>query len=224
MPAPAVAFDLDYTLVVPARDRQTLLNEATTAVGVDGLDRADYLAAHRKHVASETRAPIFAELLSPADPEPERLARAYREAINDALVPIPGVEDLLAALRERGPLGLVTDGPVHAQRAKLETLGWTDRFDAVVITGDLPAPKPDGRAFATLADGLGVDQEAIVFVGDHPRADVQGAAAAGMTAVQVLTEEFEPDPAADALVERDALATELPRLLERLTDGPTVRR
>jgi putative hydrolase of the HAD superfamily len=218
MPDRAVAFDLDYTLAVPERDRQTLLDEATAAADAPALERSAYLEAHRSHVAGETRAPIFEHLLAETDTDHERVAAAYREAVNDALVPVEGVEAMLDALRERWPLGLLTDGPVRAQRSKLERLGWTDRFDAVVVTGELAAAKPDERAFATLTDRLGVSPADVVFVGDHPEADVAGASAAGMTAVQVLSGEFERHPDADAVVERASLSTELPALLERLSE------
>jgi putative hydrolase of the HAD superfamily len=200
----AVVFDLDYTLVVPERDRQTLLDEATAAAGVDGIDRQEYLDAHGTDVASRTRAPIFERLLEEGDPE--AMARAYRSAIEDALVPVPGAVELIEELRRNYRVGLLTDGPVRAQRGKLETLGWTDLFDAVVITGALPAGKPDPRTFETIAGDLGVAPGAAAFVGDHPVADIRGASAAGMRAIQVLTDRFERAPEADAYVERDALA------------------
>ena len=95
----AVAVDLDDTLVVTERDRQTLLDEATDAAGVRGIDRGEYLDAHGADLATETRAPIFDAILDNGDAEP--VSRAYRDAVNDALVPVPGVPDLLAELRER---------------------------------------------------------------------------------------------------------------------------
>jgi putative hydrolase of the HAD superfamily len=207
----AVVFDLDYTLVVPERDRQTLLDEATAAAGVEGIDRQEYLRAHGTDVASRTRAPIFERLLEEGDPE--AMARAYRSAIEDALVPVPGAVEVIEELRRNYRVGLLTDGPVRAQRGKLETLGWTDLFDAVVITGALPAGKPDPRTFETVAGDLGVAPGATAVVGDHPVADIRGASDAGMRAIQVLTDRFERAPEADAYVERDALADGLREFL-----------
>jgi putative hydrolase of the HAD superfamily len=212
MPIRAVAFDLDGTLVTTDRDRQTLLDEATDAAGVRRIDRAEYLDAHSADVASDTRAPIFDVILDGADPAP--VARAYRESINDALVPVAGVPDLLAELRERYRVGLLTDGPSRAQRSKLDRLGWADLFDTVVVTGELPAGKPDPRAFAALSEGLGVPPAETVYVGDKPAVDIEGAAAAGMVAVQVL-DGGKPDPQADATVGLDSLAEDLQALLSR---------
>ena len=210
----AVAVDLDDTLVVTERDRQTLLDEATDAAGVRGIDRGEYLDAHGADLATETRAPIFDAILDNGDAEP--VSRAYRDAVNDALVPVPGVPDLLAELRERYCVGLLTDGPSRAQRSKLERLGWTDLFDAVVVTGELPAGKPDPRAFAALSDRLGVPPEETVYIGDNPTADIRGAKQARMLAVQVLgTTEETPDPAADATVVHETLVEDVRDVLSR---------
>lgn len=207
----AVVFDLDYTLAVPERDRQTLLDEATDAADVRDIGREEYLNVHGSDRATETRAPIFAELLD--DGDPDAVAHAYRKAINDALVPVPGVVPLLEELRRQYRVGLLTDGPVRAQRSKLETLGWEDLFDAVVVTGALSAGKPDERAFEAILAELGVAAGATVYVGDHPEADVRGAKDAGMVAVQVLTDRFDRAPEADGYVERDRLAQQLREFL-----------
>jgi putative hydrolase of the HAD superfamily len=188
-----------------------LLDAATAAAGVRHIDRQEYLAAHGAHAASETRAPIFDALL--ADGDPVAVARAYRQAVNDALVAVGGAADLVADLRETCPVGVLTDGPVRAQRSKLETLGWRDLFDAVVVTGSLPAAKPDPRTFEAVLDELGVGPERTAFVGDHPEADVRGAASAGLWPVQVVGDRFDPVPEAAIHVDRTELASALRDLL-----------
>ncbi|GAA0454728.1 HAD family hydrolase [Halococcus dombrowskii] len=212
MPVSAVAFDLDYTLAVPERDRQTLLDEATAAVGAPRLSRETYLDAHRRNLTSETREAIFAELLDEDDPSPAALADAYREAIGDALVPVDGVETLVADLQESYRVGLLTDGPVRAQRSKLDALGWTELFDVVVVTGSLDAGKPDERAFRSVTDELSTRADETVYVGDHPDIDIAGAHAAGLRTVHVT--DGEPIAEADGAVERGALAAQLPGLIE----------
>ncbi|WP_435076484.1 HAD family hydrolase [Halococcus sp. AFM35] len=214
MSVSAVAFDLDYTLAVPERDRQTLLDEATAAVGAPRLSRETYLDAHRRNLTNETREAIFADLLDEDEPSPAALADAYRETIGDALVPVERVEALVARLRESYRVGLLTDGPVHAQRAKLDALGWTGLFDAVVVTGTLAAGKPDERAFQAVIDELSSTATETVYVGDHPDIDIAGAHAAGLRTVQVT--DGEPAEEADASVSRSALAAELPSLIESL--------
>jgi putative hydrolase of the HAD superfamily len=212
----AVVFDLDYTLAVTDRDRQALLDDATERADAHDIERPDYLDAHGEVAATETRAPIFERLLTD-DTDPEDLATAYRLAIEDALEPVAGVPALLGDLRESYRVGLLTDGPLVAQRGKLQTLGWADLFDAVVITGSLPTGKPDERAFAAICDELGVEPAATVYVGDRPEVDVQGAAAAGLATVQVCYPGGpEPHAAADAAVDRAELVDRLPEILTTL--------
>lgn len=213
----AVAFDLDYTLAVPTRDRATLLSEATRAADAPPITREEYLEAHRAEHAHETRAPIFDRLLDGDDGAPEDLAEAYRETIADALAPVEGAEELIRELRRDYRIGLLTNGPVRAQRDKLETLGWEGLFDAVVITGSLEAGKPDSIAFETLLERLDAEPEEAVYVGDEVTADVRGASEVGLRVVQVRYPGGpDPDPRADAHVDRESLREDLPSVVREL--------
>ncbi|MFC7238243.1 HAD family hydrolase [Saliphagus sp. GCM10025317] len=214
----AVVFDLDYTLAVPDRDRETLLTEATAAAGAPPLSRESYLEAHRNNLTRESREPIFADLLADHDTsaEPGAIATAYRESIADALTPLAGVETMLEDLRSTYRVGLLTNGPVRAQRDKLETLGWEGRFDAALVTGELEAGKPDRRAFEAILGELAVEPERAVYVGDEREADVEGATRAGMRAIQVLRSDTEPDSRAVAHVDQSAITRELPAVLASL--------
>jgi putative hydrolase of the HAD superfamily len=221
MSVAAVVFDLDYTLAVPERERQLLLDDATAAVGAPSFSRAEYLDAHRRNLTNETRTPIFADLLASRDHDgeasPDDLADSYRGEIERALVPVPGAETLVRDLRRDRPVGLLTDGPVVAQRGKLDTLGWGSLFDAVVVTGALAAGKPDERAFRAVLDELGTDPGSTVYVGDNAEADVHGAKEAGLSAVHVLGREHDACSRADAVVSRDRLGEGLPDLLATLS-------
>jgi len=217
----AVGFDLDETLAVPARDRATILDDAVSAVGGPPLTREGYLDAHARNLTGDTREPIFAALLddhdTDTDVDPERLAAVYRREIADALAPVAGVEAFLRRLRGVYRVGLLTNGPSVAQHHKLTTLGWTDLFDAALVTGDLDAGKPDPTAFEALLDALGSDPDETVYVGDDVDADIAGADDAGLTPVQVTFDGGpSPSPRAAAHLPRDRLVAELPELLAGL--------
>ncbi|MFC7202467.1 HAD family hydrolase [Haloferax namakaokahaiae] len=219
MPVSAVGFDLDYTLAVPTRDRETILSEAASETGAPPLSREAYLRAHQQHLTGETRTPIFETLLDDHDTavDPEHVATAYRERITDAVEPVPGVEAMLAGLRTTYRIGVLTNGPVLAQESKLEKLGWYDHFDVALVTGALEAGKPDGRSFDALLEALGTPAEETVYVGDSVEHDIAGADAAGLIPVQVLGPEGDdPDPRAIAHIERDELSVRLPELLADL--------
>jgi putative hydrolase of the HAD superfamily len=217
----AVVLDLDETLAIVDRGRQTLLADACEAVGAPAFDRQAYVEAHAEHRTADTREPIFADLLSEhgvdGEVDPVELAAAYRAAIGEHLVPIEGADELIDQLAETYRLGLLTNGPVTAQRDKLDRLGWGSRFDAVVISGHLDAGKPDERAFQAVLDALDVSPDEAVHVGDQVESDVEGATSAGLSAVQVLYPDGpEPDVRADGYVDRGSLATGLPTVVRAL--------
>jgi putative hydrolase of the HAD superfamily len=88
-------------------------------------------------------------------------------------------------LRESHSLGLLTNGAACLQREKLEASGLGRHFDAVVVSADVGAAKPDALAFECALERLGADREQAVMVGDSLSKDVDGALAAGLGAVWV---------------------------------------
>ncbi len=209
----AVVFDLDYTLAVVSRDRSALLAEASEAAGVPAVSREAYGEAHQRAHAHETRGPIFTGLLD-GEESGEALAEAYRDAIANSLAPVEGVESLIADLKGEYAVGLLTNGPVLAQRDKLKTLGWEERFDATVITGELERGKPHPEAFEAILEALDIAPEEAVYVGDGVETDVAGAVGIGMAVVQVLYPGGpDPDPRADAHIDRADLVGDLPNLV-----------
>ncbi|WP_222845487.1 HAD family hydrolase [Natronomonas salsuginis] len=210
----AVVFDLDDTLAVTEADRTSLLETAADRASVPlTFGREAYLEAHSEHSGTESRLPVFESLVGSDAPE---LTRAYRETIGDALAPIEGVEAVLSTLQARYRVGLLTDGPGETQHDKLRRLGWSDAFDAVVVTGPIGAPKPDRRGFEAITDELAVRPEETVYVGDHPERDIVGASAAGLLTVQVQYDDGPgPHPDADATIRREEFDS-LPLRLETL--------
>jgi putative hydrolase of the HAD superfamily len=91
----------------------------------------------------------------------------------------------LDALRRDYALALVTNGASCLQREKLAASGLADRFDAVVVSGDLGVGKPHAAIFAHALRALGVEATDAVMVGDSLPKDVDGAIAAGLRAVWV---------------------------------------
>ena len=89
----------------------------------------------------------------------------------------------LDALGQSHAIALVTNGASCLQREKLAASGLADRFDAVVVSGDLGAGKPDPAIFAHALRALGAAPGDAVMVGDNLAKDVDGALAAGLRAV-----------------------------------------
>jgi putative hydrolase of the HAD superfamily len=90
------------------------------------------------------------------------------------------------ALRRDGVrLALITNGASDTQRSRLETLGIAPWFDAVIISAEVGAVKPDAAIFDLAASGLGVAGHELWHVGDNLVTDVGGAQAAGHRAVWI---------------------------------------
>ena len=77
-------------------------------------------------------------------------------------------------------------GPTRVLRADAEALGLAPLLDVLVFSADAGVRKPDGQIFLRACSDLAVDPAAVLFVGDDPVNDVQGAANLGMTTVQAL--------------------------------------
>ncbi len=113
--------------------------------------------------------------------EPADLLADLRRRLPDHLPPLEaGTVGLLAALDRAGvPWGVVTNG-AETQYLKLRRLGLEGRGRCVVVSEVVGVHKPDSAIFRLAAGHLGVEPARILFVGDHPRKDVVGAAGVGM--------------------------------------------
>jgi HAD superfamily hydrolase (TIGR01549 family) len=109
--------------------------------------------------------------------------------------------ELVRHLRGAGVrTGLLTNGPSWMQRRKVELLGLERELDAIGISEELGAAKPDPSAFTATLQLMASAPEDSVMVGDHLDWDVRGALAAGMRgAVWVAGDEDEREPPPGAL-------------------------
>ena len=114
-----------------------------------------------------------------------RLSRMYVEGQRSGHPPAPGAEELLRRAVSMGPVALVTNGPPDIQRLKLEQTGLAEQFSAVVISGELGVGKPDPEVFLRTVRSFGVEPSEAVMVGDSWERDVEGAVAAGLSAVWI---------------------------------------
>lgn len=95
----------------------------------------------------------------------------------------PDVVAVLTAARRSNRLGLVTNGASCLQREKLAASGLDEYFDDVVVSGDLGVAKPDLAVFRHALARLDADAARTTMIGDSIDRDIDGATAAGMSAV-----------------------------------------
>jgi FMN phosphatase YigB (HAD superfamily) len=83
------------------------------------------------------------------------------------------------------PVGIITNGPVEVQRAKIDLLRIDELVDFVIISEEFGEAKPSRAIFAEALQRTGVDASEAVFVGDSPEFDVAGASNMGMRSIWI---------------------------------------
>jgi phosphoglycolate phosphatase len=187
MPAGAVLFDLDGTLLDSLRDIADSMNAVLEGRGYETHPVDAY-----RHFVGEGMERLVHRTLPPSSHGPEEiearlqdLRKQYGRRWADTTRPYDGIEALLDGLVERGlPLAVLSNKPDDFTRQMVERLlpRWT--FSAVRgMRPDTPA-KPDPAGALAIAAQIGVAPPACVYVGDTST-DMQTGRAAEMITVGV---------------------------------------
>jgi HAD superfamily hydrolase (TIGR01549 family) len=198
----AVLFDLDDTLfdhLGCARAALEGVKESQAclaSVSFADLERAHahFLEElHREVIAGRmpldaARIERFRRLLASlgvetSDAQAEAAAEAYRDGYKAVRRAIEGAATLLPMVRARARVGIVSNNLRDEQADKLRVCG-LDRFiDALVVSEDAGASKPDPAIFQVALDRFNCTPDEAVMVGDSWPADIVGARALGIPAV-----------------------------------------
>lgn len=90
--------------------------------------------------------------------------KCARQMINEALQPLPGVDDFLRWVRPRYRLAMVTSGSRATVGLALDKLGYTGWFDPLICAEDVACTKPDAEGFLKALQLAGVPAgETLVF-------------------------------------------------------------
>lgn len=155
------------------------------SVGIDPLDyllleedyEGDNLLRFKEDVFKEASG-LFPQV------DKEEFFRAFQGHKMNYTEEMPGMLDLLQRLREKGyKLGLITNGIVEVQEAKIQGLGLRDRMDWLYISGDFGFGKPDPRIYQAILKETKTSPEDAVMVGDNIQSDIMGSLAQGIHAI-----------------------------------------
>ncbi|MWV40844.1 HAD family hydrolase [Natrialba sp. INN-245] len=194
----AIYFDLDNTLCEPTQDASTLLERTFQRAGLEQFcTPADLRAAVPALPTVETDREfyehLFAEVAERANVDPSvssRLTDWYLEVRDPTAVDFrPRAAAALESARDRGHVGLITNGGRSTQTKKLRALGIENAFDVRVFTEPSEGiyPKPNAAPFEYALATLDVEPNAAIHVGDSLHADVAGANAMGLDSAWVDT-------------------------------------
>jgi len=183
-----IAFDLVGTLI-----RSEAFRDARSSLRLDfnqGWEKAEKAADFTNRFDYEA---VFRAWLN------EVAARALHQQFRDYLVErvtdylYPEVCEVLKVLDSQGiRLGFVTDGSNDVEGKMIRRILRHCEIGldkCVIVTGqDVGGDKESGKPFHKLiarAESLGIERANITFVGDNPKADIDGAKGVGLKAVLI---------------------------------------
>ena len=147
---------------------------------------APYRNGYRENDLHGISAELIRELygVEPEDHHVEAMAEARYRSFVEVVELAEGVRALLRQLAERYRLALLSNYPCgRSIRDGLAKLGLTELFEVIVISGEVGYVKPHRRPYELLLEGLELEAEDCVYIGDNWLADVQGAKGIGMGAI-----------------------------------------
>lgn len=195
----AVLFDLDDTLFDHAGCARTALSgvhgchSCFSSMSMDDFERAhsEFLEALHVDVLAgrigldDARRERFRRMFVSASVEPSgdmvsEAAAIYRAGYTAAWRTVEGAVELLARVKARARVGIISNNLRLEPAEKLRVCG-LDRFvDVLMVSEEAGIPKPDPSIFHMTLDRLGCAPADAVMVGDSWRADIVGAQAAGI--------------------------------------------
>lgn len=192
----AVLFDLDETLIsidAAYRKAYALLAEKYP----DCIHPADekqfkqlvYLGRHYDRTNRPEAWVPFAETWGIKTPY-ETFWTEWMDLYTSHATPYVWSEPLLLELKRLGvKIGIVTNGRVATQGAKIRSCGLLPYFDDVIISEEIEIAKPDPHILLLACKHLNVEIRETLFVGDNANTDIAGALAAGMDCLWITSKQ-----------------------------------
>lgn len=82
----------------------------------------------------------------------------------------PGVYEMLRRIGKTKKLGIITDGRIEGQKAKIEALGLEQLFGKIIITdelGGIEFRKPNTKAFVLIKEYFNTEYTKMCYIGDN---------------------------------------------------------
>ncbi len=123
-------------------------------------------------------------VLDRTDVSAETLSAEYAAGLGNHADLLPGAEDFVCSLYGKVKMALVSNGVSAIQRSRLARCPLTPYFDAIVISEEVGAAKPDPKLLYVAMEMLGcTDKSQAVMMGDSATADIPAANNAGVDSI-----------------------------------------
>lgn len=176
----AYLFDIDDTLYL----ERDYVHSGFMAVG-NALGKPEFGQKCWSLFESGVRGNTFdlaKQAFSDVDIEVSKLVEIYRLHVPKISL-CEDAREFLFNLRAR--TGVISDGPIHSQRAKFRALGLLPWIECPIFTQETCAPKPAPAAFQLAAMTLDTPYDQCVYIADNPKKDFAGAKILGMHTIRI---------------------------------------
>ena len=150
----------------------------------DALWKALERGETTQHLLKVERFRQLLTLLGRNDLSAEELSTKYAANLGCHGDLLPGAEEFIRAVHGKMKIALVSNGVSAIQRGRLAQCPLTPMFDAIVISEEVGAAKPDPKLLYVAMDMLGcTDKSQAVMMGDSASADIPAAVNAGVDGI-----------------------------------------
>lgn len=212
----AVLFDFGNTLFlfhidVEELDRHTLqlLNQEGYQVSYEAfMEAMERIQGERErlyesHIELPSEQMYTRLLLALGIPPPkdlvERLHHLYCQHFTYQMR--PETEEVLRELKTRFKLGIVSNSTSLAPAHILRETGLEGYFALILLSRDLGIRKPHPAIFQYALQGLGVEADEAVFIGDSLNHDVEGARRSGIRAIWITNKDQALEEGVEEVIE-----------------------
>ena len=133
--------------------------------------------------------------------KPDLILKLYKTYWNTFLKNIKlfkGVIQLLKELTKRKiKIAIVTDLTAHIQLRKLHKLGISKYVNTLITSEEAGSEKPHSNMFLSALNKLNILSKEVIYVGDNPKRDMEGANAVGINTVLLKKGELSKIPKED---------------------------
>ena len=114
----------------------------------------------------------------------DELLESYITDFNKFSIGFDNVQKVISDLYQKGyKIGLVSNGKTPFQEHNFYALGLTQYFSTIIVSEAIGSRKPDKEIFAYACNQLNCSPSDCIFIGDNPKADIEGAKNVGMKTI-----------------------------------------
>ncbi len=145
------------------------------------------LIRDKKITKEELRARRFKDAFDNLGIQDDELAKIfeeeYMETITNYNEVVDGAMELLAYLKPKYSLHIITNGFIEVSKRKIETSDLHGYFETVTYADEIKILKPDPRIFTLAMEKSGAEKNESIYIGDDWIADALGAKEFGMDSI-----------------------------------------